>query len=153
MVGGFFYEGCMKRSIILFLFALLFVACGDWDAGDGGYNGGYQYNERFHYYYAQECDIGRVDYDYCGDTYSLTKSLSISIRVEPDGFASVYYDGQGPLYYERHEYKVGFDRDYGEYYQFGLNSDDYLTVYTDGYEAVYSDYWNGVDYHYYYDRY
>ena len=132
------------------LLALAFAGCGDWGVGDDGYYGGRQFNERFHYYYGQECYYDFGDY-VCASAYSLSSVLNVAVRVEPDGFATLYYDDQGPLYYYEDEYVYGYDAHYGDYFQFGLNSDDVLTVYLDGLEAVYSDSWNGVEYHYYYD--
>ncbi len=140
----------MKRlSIILFAFALVLVGCGDW--GTDGSDHGYQAKIHFHYYYGQDCSWMGADY-LCGDTYSLSPSLTVSVKVDWNGDATVYYDGYGPYYFWDGEYVYRYDRHYEEYYyQFDLDGNYSLTVYVSGAEVIYADTYTGVEHHYFYD--
>ena len=140
----------MKRLLIL-LFALVVVltGCGDW--GTDGPDHGYQVSLNFPYYYGQDCSWMGSDY-LCGDAYSLTSRLAIYVKVDWSGFATVYYDGNGPYYFGEGEYVHGYDRQYREdYYQFDFDGNYSLTVYVSGAEAIYADGFTGVEHHYFYD--
>ena len=94
----------MKRlSILLFALAMLLVGCGDW--GTDGSDYGYQAKFSFRYYYGQDCSWMGPDY-LCGDAYSLLPSLTVSVKVDWNGDATVYYDGSGPYYFWKDEYDV-----------------------------------------------
>ncbi len=140
----------MKRLLIL-LFALLMVlvGCGDW--GTDGSDHENQARLDFRYYYGQDCSWMGNDY-LCGDPYSLSRSLSVFVKVDWHGDATVYYDNYGPYYFWEGEYVYGYSRDYGEYYyRFDLDGNYSLIVYDTGAEAVYVDAFTGVEHHYFYD--
>ena len=140
----------MKRLLIcLWALTAVLVGCGDWgsDASDHGY----QARLDFPYFYGQDCSWMGNDY-LCGDVYSLSPSLKVSVKVDWNGNATVYYDGTGPYYFMQKEYDYAYDRHYDEYYyQFDLDGNYSLTVYDSGAEAIYADAFTGVEHHYFYD--
>ncbi len=140
----------MKRLLTcLWTLTAVLVGCGDWgsDASDHGY----QARLDFPYFYGQDCSWMGNDY-LCGDVYSLSPSLKVSVKVDWNGNATVYYDGTGPYYFMQKEYDYAYDRHYDEYYyQFDLDGNYSLTVYDSGAEAIYADAFTGVEHHYFYD--
>ena len=140
----------MKRLlIVLFALAGALVGCGDW--GTDGPDHGYHASFNFPYYYGRDCSWMGNDY-LCGDAYALSPRLVIYVKVDWSGFATVYYDGNGPYYFSEGEYTYGRDPQYGEdYYQFDFDGNYSLTVYVSGAEAIYTDGFTGVEHHYTYD--
>ncbi len=135
--------------ILLFSLAMVLVGCGDWgsDASDHGY----QARLDFLYFYGRDCSWMGGDY-LCGDYYSLSSRLSVYVKVDRNGDATVYYDGSGPYYFWSDEYVYDYDPYYGDYYyQFSLDGNYSLTVYDSGSKVIYADAFTGVEHQYFYD--
>ena len=79
---------------------------------------------------------------------SMGSSMKVSLRVEHDGFATLQVDGD-VYYYQRMDYDSGYDYDYGEYYYQFYENDEELTVYEDGSQLIYVDYYAGTATYYY----
>ena len=140
----------MKRLLIPLLVSAAFLAgCGDWGTDGTGHES--QAKLKYSYYYGQDCSWVGSEY-LCGDAYSLSPALSVSVKVDWNGDATVYYDQSGPFYFWDGEFVFGYDRQYDEnYYQFNLDGNYSLTVYVSGAEVIYTDTFTGVEHHYYYD--
>ena len=139
----------MRRLLLLLVMVLFLAGCGDWGTDGPDYRD--QARWRFHYYYGQDCSWVGNSY-MCGESYSLSRSLDVSVTVNWNGDARVYYDGAGPFDFWDGEYVYDYDPQYGEfYYQFKLDGNYTLTVYDSGAEIIYADTWTGVEYHYFYD--
>ena len=138
---------------ILALLALLttfaLVACGsDWSVGPD--DGGASFNRRFHYYYEVDCryDAFGQPYD-CSDTYSMSPSMVVDLRVTRDGYATLCVD-DNCSYYDPRDYDVGYNHG-TRYYDFE-GYDTRMVIYADGSELVYIDTYKGDAYYYYYDN-
>ena len=140
----------MKRGLLfaVLLAAMVFFACGDNDNYITA--GPRDYKVTFNYFYSQECDYDAFGDYGCYEARSLSRSFSISLRIEGDGYATLIFDRDRYVYYSD-EYEAGAD-DRGYYYQFPVDG-GFLTVFDDGSEAIYSQYDPLVEYHYYYDLY
>ena len=128
---------------------LALVACGsDWSVGPD--DGGASFNRRFHYYYEVDCryDAFGQPYD-CSDTYSMSPSMVVDLRVTRDGYATLCVD-DNCSYYDPHDYDVGYNHG-TRYYDFE-GYDTRMVIYADGSELVYIDTYKGDAYYYYYDN-
>lgn len=148
--GDFALEVDMKRCLVLvaLLAAMMLSACGDNDNYITA--GPRDYKVTFNYFYSQECDYDAFGDYGCYEPRSLSRSFSISLRIEGDGYATLIFDRERHFYYAD-EYETGAD-DRGSYFQFPVDG-GFLTVFDDGSEAIYSQYDPLVEYHYYYDLY
>ena len=138
---------------ILALLALLttfaLVACGsDWSVGPN--DGGASFSKRYHYYYEVDCryDAFGQPYD-CSDTYSMSPSMVVDLRVTRDGYATLCVD-DNCSYYDPRDYDVGYNHG-TRYYDFE-GDDTRMVIYADGSELVYIDTYKGDAYYYYYDN-
>ena len=131
-------------------FAVLFcrAAC---DLGPDPAADGARFNKRFHYYYTQDCDFNAFEAYNCGSIHSISPSMTVSLRIDSDGLATLSLDGDY-YYYLASEYTEGYDPEYGRYYNF-YQDDDELTVYQDGYTLAYWDNNRSIVTYYYYDLY
>ena len=128
---------------------LALVACGsDWSVGPD--DGGASFNRRFHYYYEVDCryDAFGQPYD-CSDTYSMSPSMVVDLRVTRDGYATLCVD-DNCSYYDPRDYDVGYNQG-TRYYDFE-GYDTRMVIYADGSELVYIDTYKGDAYYYYYDN-
>ena len=128
---------------------LALVACGsDWSVGPD--DGGASFNRRFHYYYEVDCryDAFGQPYD-CSDTYSMSPSMVVDLRVTRDGYATLCVD-DNCSYYDPRDYDVGYNHG-TRYYDFE-GYDTRMVIYADGSELVYIDTYKGDAYYYYYDN-
>lgn len=140
----------MRCLLILLSLALFFAGCGDW--GTDGPDHGAEFYMRSHYYYGQDCSWV-ADVYVCGEAYALSRPLDVSVTVNWNGDARVYYDGTGPFDFWDGEYAHGYDDlHYDEYYyQFNLDGNYSLTVYVSGAEVIYADTYTGIEHHYYHE--
>ena len=125
------------------------MACGsDWSVGPD--DGGASFNRRFHYYYEVDCryDAFGQPYD-CSDTYSMSPSMVVDLRVTRDGYATLCVD-DNCSYYDPRDYDVGYNHG-TRYYDFE-GYDTRMVIYADGSELVYIDTYKGDAYYYYYDN-
>ena len=128
---------------------LALLACGsDWSVGPD--DGGASFNRRFHYYYEVDCryDAFGQPYD-CSDTYSMSPSMVVDLRVTRDGYATLCVD-DNCSYYDPRDYDVGYNHG-TRYYDFE-GYDTRMVIYADGSELVYIDTYKGDAYYYYYDN-
>lgn len=128
---------------------LALVACGsDWSVGPD--DGGASFNRRFHYYYEVDCryDAFGQPYD-CSDTYSMSPSMVVDLRVTRDGYATLCVD-DNCSYYDPRDYDVGYNHG-TRYYDFE-GYDTRMVIYADGSELVYIDTYKGDAFYYYYDN-
>lgn len=135
------------RKLFVLLWALLALAgCDGWVI-DPGPSANDMEDYTFRYYYVQDCydDLGSYN---CSSVDALSHSISISIRIDYDGDATLIFDGDTYRFWSG-DYVSDYDRWYGHYYQFELGL-DVLTVYMDGSEAIFEDYSRATNYHYYY---
>ena len=77
--------------------------------------------------------------------------MTVRLRIDSDGLASLSLDGDH-YYYLESEYSEGYDMDYGYYFNFTQDEDE-LTVYKDGLTLAYWDNVNNLVTYYYYDIY
>ena len=135
-------------ALLALLMPLALVACGsDWSVGPD--DGGASFSRRFHYYYEVVCRYDAFDQPYdCSDTYSMSSSMSVDLRVTRDGYTTLCVDGECS-YYDPGEYDVGYSHG-TRYYDF---EGDYtrMVVYADGSKVIYTDSDKGEAYYYYYD--
>lgn len=141
----------MKALFVLplFLIALVLVACGpDWSVGpdDGGRGSGM--SRRYHYYYGVDCRYDSFGPYDCSDTYVLSPSMNVDLRITRDGYATLCVDDECS-YYDPDEYYDGYD--HGDHYYEFSDYDTRMIVYTDGTELVYVDNYDGTAYYYYYE--
>ena len=141
----------MKALFVLplFLIALVLVACGpDWSVGpdDGGRGSGM--SRRYHYYYGVDCRYDSFGPYDCSDTYVLSPSMNVDLRITYDGYATLCVDDECS-YYDPDEYYDGYD--HGDHYYEFSDYDTRMIVYTDGTELVYVDNYDGTAYYYYYE--
>ena len=138
-------------ALPLLLIVLALVACGpDWSVGpDDGGSGGSGMSRRYHYYYGEDCryDAFGQSYD-CSDTYVLSPSMNVDLRITRDGYATLCVDDDCS-YYDPGEYYDGYD--YGDHYYEFSGDDTRMIVYTDGSELIYIDTYKGYAYYYYYE--
>lgn len=139
-------------ALPLFLIAFTLVACGpDWSVGpDDGGRGGSGMSRRFHYYYGVDCRYDSFGPYDCTDTYTLSPSMNVDLRITRDGYATLCVDDECS-YYDPDEYYDGYD--HGDHYYEFSDYDTRMIVYTDGSELVYVDNYDGMAYYYYYDYY
>jgi len=142
----------MKRilALPLMFLSLALMACGnDWSVGPD--DGGASFSRRFHYYYEEDCryDAFGQPYD-CSDLYSMSPSMTVDLRITGDGYATLCVDNECS-YYGPRDYDMGYD--HGDRYYDFVGDDTRMTVYADGSEVVYIDYYEGIAYYYYYDYY
>ena len=136
-------------ALLALLVTLALVACGsDWSVGPD--DGGASFNRRFHYYYEVDCryDAFGQPYD-CSDTYSMSPSMVVDLRVTRDGYATLCVD-DNCSYYDPRDYDVGYNHG-TRYYDFE-GYDTRMVIYADGSELVYIDTYKGDAYYYYYDN-
>ena len=136
-------------ALLALLMTLALVACGsDWSVGPD--DGGASFNRRFHYYYEVDCryDAFGQPYD-CSDTYSMSPSMVVDLRVTRDGYATLCVD-DNCSYYDPRDYDVGYNHG-PRYYDFE-GYDTRMVIYADGSELVYIDTYKGGAYYYYYDN-
>ena len=140
----------MKRGLLfaVLLAAMVFFACGDNDNYITA--GPRDYKVTFNYFYSQECDYDAFGEYGCYEARSLSRSFSISMRIEGDGYAVLIFDRDRYVYYAD-EYDWGAD-ERGHYYQFPVDG-GVLTVFDDGSEAIYSQDYPLLETHYYYELY
>ena len=115
---------------VLLAILLSFTAC---DLGPDPDADGARFSRRFHYYYVQDCRADAFGAYDCEVPQVLSPSMTVSLRIDSDGLASLYVDG-APFYLLESEYSEDYDMVYGGYYNFyGLyQRDDELTLYKDG---------------------
>ena len=136
-------------ALLALLITLALMACGsDWSVGPD--DGGASFNRRFHYYYEVDCryDAFGQPYD-CSDTYSMSPSMVVDLRVTRDGYATLCVD-DNCSYYDPRDYDVGYNHG-TRYYDFE-GYDTRMVIYADGSELVYIDTYKGDAYYYYYDN-
>jgi len=75
--------------------------------------------------------------------------MTVALRIDSDGFATLNLDGDR-YYYLEWEYTEGYDGDYGSYFSF-KQDDDELTIYKSGEVMAYWDNNNGLVTYYFYD--
>lgn len=135
-----------KASFFAVLFCLAACDLGPDPAADGA-----RFNRHFHYYYVQDCRFDAISAYDCGPIHSISPSMTVGLRIDSDGLATLNLDGDY-YYYLESEYREGYDPDYGSYYLF-YQDDDELTVYKDGYTLAYWDNNSGLVTFYYYELY
>ena len=128
-----------KASFFAVLLAVLFsfTAC---DLGPDPAADGARFNRRFHYYYDEDCRADAIGAFDCGLVRVLTPSMTVGLRIDSDGLATLSIDGEY-FYFLESEYDEGYDPDYGRYYHFyGVyQNTDELTIYKDGLTMAYWD--------------
>ena len=131
------------------LVTLALMACGsDWSVGPD--DGGSSFSRRFHYYYEVDCRYDAFDQPYdCSDTYSMSPSMSVDLRITHDGYATLCVD-DNCSYYNPRDYDVGYNHG-TRYYDF---EGDYtrMVVYADGSEVVFINSNKNEAYYYFYDN-
>ena len=141
----------MNRIVASFamLVTLALMACGsDWSVGPS--DGGASFSRRYHYYYEVDCRYDAFDQPYdCSDTYSMSPSMSVDLRITHDGYATLCVDDDCS-YYNPRDYDVGYNHG-TRYYDF---EGDYtrMVVYADGSEVVFINSNKNEAYYYYYDN-
>jgi hypothetical protein len=96
-----------------------------------------------------DCRYDAFDQPYdCSDTYSMSPSMSVDLRITRDGYATLCVDDKCS-YYDPGEYDVGYD--HGDRYYDFEGYDVRMVVYADGSELVYIDSYEGRAYYYYHD--
>lgn len=140
----------LRNVVVLGLVALVVFACTDgWSVGPD--DGGASINKRFHYYYEVDCRYDAFDQPYdCSDTYSMSPSMSVDLRITHDGYATLCVD-DNCSYYDPRDYDVGYD--HGERYYDFEGYDTRMVVYADGSELIYIDTYEGNASYYYHDYY
>ena len=133
---------------VLLAVLLSFTAC---DLGPDPAADGYRFNRHFRYYYVQDCRADAFGAYDCGSIRALSPSMTVSLRIDSDGLASLNLDGDR-YYYLESEYTEGYDAEFGGYFNF-VQDDDELTLYRDGMTMAYWDNRNGYVTYYYYDLY
>ena len=138
----------LKASFFAVVLALLasLTAC---NLGPDPDADGARFNRRFHYYYTMDCRADAFGPYDCGLIHSLSPSMTVALRIDSDGFATLNLDGDRYYYLER-EYTEGYDGDYGSYFSF-KQDDDELTIYKSGEVMAYWDNNNGLVTYYFYD--
>lgn len=139
-----------KASFFAVLFAVLasFTAC---DLGPDPAADGARFSRHFRYYYVQDCRADAFGAYDCGPIRAISPSMTVGLRIDSDGLASLNLDGDR-YYYLESEYTEGFDEMYGSYFNFSQDEDE-LTVYKDGMTLAYWDNVNNLVTYYYYDLY
>ena len=125
---------------------LLLAACGDWTAGDSSKDD--RFHRRYHYFYSAECRYDNAGAYDCTDMSALSPHMTVDLRIEYDGFASLRIDDETSRYYEE-EYTEGYD--HGRYFYQFYDGNLEITVYADGDELIILDTWDGKAYYYYFD--
>ena len=145
-----FVKTALSKASFFVISCVLFLAgCGlgpDPDA-DGA-----RFNRRFHYYYDQDCRADSFGAFDCGVIRALSPSMTVSLRIDSDGLATLSVDGDH-FYFLESEYDEGFDSDFGRYYIFYniYEDSDELVVYRDGLTLAYWDNFNNTVTYYYYN--
>lgn len=134
-------------SVVLVLLASL-TAC---NLGPDPDADGARFNRRFHYYYVQDCRFDSFGAYDCGPIHSLSPSMTVGLRIDSDGLASLNLDGDR-YYYLESEYTEDYDSDYGPFFGFTQDDDD-LTIYKSGEVMAYWDNANGLVTYYFFDLY
>ena len=134
-------------SVVLVLLACL-TAC---DLGPDPAADGARFNRRFHYYYVQVCRADAFGPYDCNNIHALSPSMTVGLRIDSDGLASLNLDGDR-YYYLESEYDEGYDSDYGSYFSFKQDYDE-LTIYKSGEIMAYWDNNDGLVTYYFYDMY
>ena len=141
----------MNRIVASFalLVTLALMACGsDWSVGPD--DGGSSFNRRFHYYYEVDCRYDAFDQPYdCSDTYSMSPSMSVDLRITHDGYATLCVDDDCS-YYNPRDYDIGYN--HGDRYYDFVGDDTRMIVYADGSEVVFINSNKNEAYYYYYDN-
>ena len=127
---------------------LSFTAC---DLGPDPDADGARFNRHFHYYYVQDCRADAFGAYDCGPIRVLSPAMTVGLRIDSDGLATLNLDGDR-YYYLESEYTEGYDGVYGSYFNF-FQDDDELTVYKDGFTLAYWDNKNSLVTYYFYDIY
>lgn len=138
----------LKASFFAVVFALLasLTAC---DLGPDPAADGARFNRHFHYYYVQDCRADAFGPYDCGTIHALSPSMTVGLRIDSDGLASLNLDGDR-YYYLESEYTQGWDSQYGSYFSFVQDNDE-LTIYSSGEVMAYWDNNNGLVTYYFYD--
>ncbi len=131
------------------LVTLALMACGsDWSVGPS--DGGASFSRRFHYYYEVDCRYDAFDQPYdCSDTYSMSPSMSVDLRITHDGYATLCVDDDCS-YYNPRDYDIGYN--HGDRYYDFVGDDTRMIVYADGSEVVFINSNKNEAYYYYYDN-
>ncbi len=139
-----------KASFFAVLLATLLglAAC---DLGPDPDADGARFSRRFHYYYVQDCRADAFGAYDCGPIRVLSPAMTVGLRIDSDGLATLNLDGDR-YYYLESEYTEGYDGVYGSYFNF-FQDDDELTVYKDGFTLAYWDNKNSLVTYYFYDIY
>lgn len=141
----------MNRIVASFamLVTLALMACGsDWSVGPS--DGGASFSRRFHYYYEVDCRYDAFDQPYdCSDTYSMSPSMSVDLRITHDGYATLCVDDDCS-YYNPRDYDIGYN--HGDRYYDFVGDDTRMIVYADGSEVVFINFNKNEAYYYYYDN-
>lgn len=132
------------------ILCMLTLGCGDWSTGNDAH--GDIFSRRFHYYYMDVCRYDSFGPYDCSGVGTLSSPMNIALRIEYDGYATLNLDGER-FYYNARDYAHDFDVEYGDYYYQFYESDGSMTLYEDGYEAIYVDERAGEAYYYYRDLY
>ena len=137
-------------SLLALLTTFALVACGsDWSVGPN--DGGASFSKRYHYYYEVDCRYDAFDQPYdCSDTYSMSPSMTVDLRITRDGYVSLCVD-DNCSYYNPGEYDTGYD--HGDYYYNFEGDDTRMVIYANGSELIYIDSYKGYASYYYYDYY
>jgi hypothetical protein len=135
-----------KASFFAALFCLAACNLGPDPDADGA-----RFNRRFHYYYVQDCRFDSFGAYDCGPIHSLSPSMTVGLRIDSDGLASLNLDGDS-YYYLESEYTEDYDSDYGPFFGFTQDDDD-LTIYKSGEVMAYWDNANGLVTYYFYEIY
>jgi hypothetical protein len=135
-----------KASFFAALFCLAACNLGPDPDADGA-----RFNRRFHYYYVQDCRFDSFGAYDCGPIHSLSPSMTVGLRIDSDGLASLNLDGDR-YYYLESEYTEDYDSDYGPFFGFTQDDDD-LTIYKSGEVMTYWDNANGLVTYYFYEIY
>lgn len=133
---------------VLLAILLSFTAC---DLGPDPDADGARFNRHFHYYYVQDCRADAFSAYDCGPIRVLSPAMTVGLRIDSDGLATLNLDGDR-YYYLESEYTEGYDGVYGSYFNF-FQDDDELTVYKDGFTLAYWDNKNSLVTYYFYDIY
>ena len=133
----------MKRLALCLAVLFALAACGDVGPGAGAD----RFNARFHYFYSETCDYDINGPYNCSGVSSMSSPFTIGLKITHDGYASLRLDGDW-FYYSESEYSEGDD-----YYQFYdvYDAHGQMTVFDDGFEAIFLNEWNNIAVYYYAD--
>jgi hypothetical protein len=97
-----------------------------------------------------DCRYDAFDQPYdCSDTYSMSPSMSVDLRITHDGYATLCVDDDCS-YYNPRDYDIGYN--HGDRYYDFVGDDTRMIVYADGSEVVFINSNKNEAYYYYYDN-